>query len=719
MIHIPTGSGVRSIGRAAVWVVAVIMAIALACVTPPAHAADENSPDNAITVEISDVTAVVTADSGYHIALDIINTTQQALREGTIALATNTHYTFVSRNDIQQWAQSEVAIPTPDVLAETATPAIAPGSSATVSIDVPADNTVLSSIVEWGPKPLQITLQSDDSTILVHSFLTRSADGLYDMQTPAMDVTVVMPLTGTNWQVDDDAVTALLSQGTGDASQTASVPALDNAAQNQIRQQTQVLNSHPGIQVIADPTYLDAMAMPVQSAAIMQPAGFDITAYADSDTTRYTQAGVNTDAWNADAALTAYRQALGDDQADISTVAWQGTGDWTLQALTTAREQGYDTVVASNGFDDDITGTVHTATYVVNTEAGEITVLSAQPVLSGLAQGTPTSDSATAEQTSAGRLARFVAQSAFYQMEQPYTSRNLLICLDSTTDWSAIDELLSAIEQSPWLRMTDINTLRAAEPYATGDASIWAVPTESGIDTAQRNTIDQALSVSSATHAAINRVGNAVLADNATTTKQPDQDVQTLTRHDTNSTVRQPMDTSAWLNQLQSTNQALALHALSSNHVVQEHMITALQTLDDRLTNAVAITPIESVNVVSETASMPVTISNTLPYPVHVQVSAKTDSMTIVTERLADAVIPAASEEQITVAVRVSTSGSATVQLSLLDRNGESFGATQTTTITSALQINDMSGLAIIIFAVLLGIVGLWRQFHRVKDPDE
>ena len=30
-----------------------------------------------------------------------------------------------------------------------------------------------------------------------------------------------------------------------------------------------------------------------------------------------------------------------------------------------------------------------------------------------------------------------------------------------------------------------------------------------------------------------------------------------------------------------------------------------------------------------------------------------------------------------------------------------------------------MSGFIIIVCAVLLGIAGLWRQFHRVKDPDE
>ena len=116
---------------------------------------------------------------------------------------------------------------------------------------------------------------------------------------------------------------------------------------------------------------------------------------------------------------------------------------------------------------------------------------------------------------------------------------------------------------------------------------------------------------------------------------------------------------------------------------------------------------------------MPVTVSNALPYPVRVQVSATTDSMTIVTSRLVDVVVPPTSEEQTTLAIRVSTSGTANAQLTLLDREGNAFGAAQSTTITSALQISDMSGFIIIVCAVLLGIAGLWRQFHRVKDPDE
>ena len=93
--------------------------------------------------------------------------------------------------------------------------------------------------------------------------------------------------------------------------------------------------------------------------------------------------------------------------------------------------------------------------------------------------------------------------------------------------------------------------------------------------------------------------------------------------------------------------------------------------------------------------------------------------MEIVTSRMDTVEVPAHGEAQVAFTIRVSTSGTANATISLFDRNGAAFGATQVTHITSALQISDKSGFVIIGFAVLLGAVGLWRQFNRKKDPDE
>lgn len=69
-------------------------------------------------------------------------------------------------------------------------------------------------------------------------------------------------------------------------------------------------------------------------------------------------------------------------------------------------------------------------------------------------------------------------------------------------------------------------------------------------------------------------------------------------------------------------------------------MVKATKTLASDLLNGVRINPSESISVFSESAKMPITVSNDLPYAVSVQVNSLTDSMQIVTSRTADIDIP-------------------------------------------------------------------------------
>lgn len=147
-------------------------------------------------------------------------------------------------------------------------------------------------------------------------------------------------------------------------------------------------------------------------------------------------------------------------------IAWQGKGDYPAGA-STARKQGYQYVIAGHDFDSSTTATVHTGTYTIPTSAGDITVLSEQKELGDLAKGKPTSSDADGETSNAGRIARFVAQSAFYQMEQPYAAmnRNLLVCFGTNMSAAFIDTLMTAVEQSSWLQLTDLNDLIDADAY--------------------------------------------------------------------------------------------------------------------------------------------------------------------------------------------------------------------------------------------------------------
>ena len=647
-------------------------------------------------LSINSSTAVLTDTSGYHLNATVTNTTGQEIPAGTLTLAMNAFYTFVSRNDIQDWSEGNGRIPTPQSVGQADVPALQPGASANVSIDADAHQESLAAINSWGPKPVLLSYSANGTPLAQsHTFVTRTGAGLHTPSTPALHITIAQPLAANGWTTDSKLLGQLVDEGGISSSKLAkiAIPSKDDDARLKSLQQT--FAKHDMLQVVGDPTYLQAMAMPTRVDGITQPALFDMTAYsAMNNAPAYSAAGINDRQWSAAKARKTYQSALGDSNADITAYAWQGNGNWTLQALTKARQQGYGTVIATHDFEEDDAATVRTGKTVVSTDAGDITVLS------GLAQGKATSDDANAdsEGTTAGRLARFVAQSAFYQMEQPYAERNLLVCLNEDSDPSVVDALMSDIEQSPWLNLTDLATLKDADISEDAASMSTDLPQTDGLTDGMRSDVQQTLSALANSSSNIKRFNTSILV-------KPNG--------------KDESDVNTWSRQLTNAHTIMALHALGGESPSRSTMAEGANQLAALLINGVAITPTESVNVVSETAKMPVTISNSHPYPVKVKVSSLTDSMQIVTSRFDTVQVPPHGEAQVAFTIRVSTSGTANATISLFDRNGAAFGATQVTHITSALQISDKSGFVIIGFAVLLGAVGLWRQFNRKKDPDE
>lgn len=706
--------------RSIIGILSAVLFIACGLVCMPAQAFATQSQTTASTgtqhrqvLSLSEATAVVTDTSGYHFKVTITNTDSQQWQAGQLSLNINSDYTFTSRTDMQEWAQSQNMIPAPNELGSVAVPALAPGQSTTVSINAKADNAALTSIVTWGPKPLLAVYAHDDENVELRSFLTRSSAGLAAAQTPAMQITMVAPLSSSHWQVSNEALTAMVNDpvaSDSENSQTTAAVTLNSNHTRFDRSLSDVLSRHSALQVIADPAYLNALNMPPKVSALMQPAAFDITAYAaDGNTQRYANAGVQNSMWNAKAALAQYRNAIGDNNATINTVAWQGKGHWTLDALTEARRHGYSAVISTADFEPSASDTVRTGTNVVTTDAGDITVLVEQRELSNLAQGSATSRKARAESSEAGRLARFVAQSAFYQMEQPYTQRNLLVNFGFNADAATLNSFMSAVESSPWLQATDLQTLCAATPLASGDDAQANVPSESDIGKDDAAFIDSAIAALSASRSDIIRFRDNIM--------KPDT-AATHNRDSSNANDEQE----AWINRILNTQSTMALRAFTaddSDAALPNAMVSGAQQLSGIVMNSIALTPSEAVTMVSETATMPVTVRNSTPFPAQVTVSSITDSSEIATSRRTTITVPAHAEAQTTFRLRAATSGSAIASIALEDRAGVRFGQMQQTSISCILKISDMTGFIIIAAAVVLGLLGLWRQFHRKKDPDE
>ena len=449
-------------------------------------------------LSIDSSTAVLTDTSGYHLSATVTNTTDQEIPSGTLTLAMNAFYTFVSRNDIQEWSEGIGQIPTPDIVGQSEVPALQPGASANVRIDAESSQEALASIHSWGPKPVTLNYEADGvQQDEAHTFATRTGAGLNTPDTPAMNITIVQPLEAQGWTTDNTMLEQLVNKGGVTSAELSKIAVPGKEDEARLKSLEETFTKHDKLQVVADPTYLKAMSMPTQVDGITQPALFDITAYsALNDSKTYDSSGVGTSQWSAEQALKSYQSALGDPNASMTTYAWQGTGNWTIEALTKAKQQGYDTVIATHDFEADDAATAETGKAIVSTDTGDVTVLTAQSVRFQPCTGQATSSDAEAdgEGTTAGRLARFVAQSAFYQMEQPYAERNLLVCLNDNSDPAVVDALMTDVEQSPWLNITDLNTLSNADPTLSGDDAAAIVPQSDGINDVTRANLRQTLS---------------------------------------------------------------------------------------------------------------------------------------------------------------------------------------------------------------------------------
>ena len=687
----------------------------------PAPALAATNHQSSAEVALRWSTPVVTDKSGYTLRAAVTNTANQPMENAHLSVSTNALYSFSSRADMQAWSEGHARIPTPDVLGTQTVPTIPAGQSVEVAVNVPADQDAIKKMTSWGPKPVRLSLSDDQGQVLgdVFTFLTRTWDGLPTAGTPALALTMVMPLTSSDWNIDDKAMTALMTQSGSGNDKNRSVTLTRQGARRQ-GDQSQLLTKHGSLQALGDPVYLSAFANRPQIQGLIQPADFDITGYASQNQDRYAQAGVTPGSWSAKTSAKLYADSAPD------TYAWQGRQEWTVESITAARRAGYQTVIAPQGFEVDAGTSAHTGKYTIETKAGKVTVLSAQRELSNLARGHPSSTRATGEQTQAGQTARFIAQSAFYQMEQPYTERSLLVCFDSDEDTQQADRIMTELEHAPWIGLKSMDDLMQAPDFTGGSSGLLkALELGNTKGSAKHGdgstgTLDSLI----ASRAEIDRFATTILADG----KQDSQptasatagktDSQALARQDADATARQPKDPHQWLSQLTAAHDDLALKSLGGT-AAASGLADQAEAISRRLLDGISITPSESLNVVSETASMPVTVSNSHPYPVHARISARTDSMEIVTSRMAEAVIPARSEAQVTFKVRVAAAGRANVDIGLLDSQGRPFGQVRRAQITSNLRLSDMSGLIIIVIAVLLGLLGLWRQFHRTKDPDE
>ncbi len=716
-----------------------------------------NTKSKGISLKIVKSTSILTDKSGYHINLLLKNNSSKDFPEGKIQVTFNPWYTFMSRTDLQKWSQAESRIPTPQLIGEVSVPAIASGKSYSAQIDVDANSQNLSNIIYWGPKPVSITYSSLDFKhyYSVKSFVTRANIGIKNVQTPPINVTLLMPIIAksSDWryniskhnispsintisesQEDLSSSTAGSTTGSTTSSTTSKKIRLSKSSIKRINSLIDLVQKHPKLQTIADPNTLKFSEPTFTPSVFMQNNGFNISRYAESENhVSYKLAGIGLDSWSKKSSIL---ENSTTKPLNLDSYAFQTGEKWTLRALEQAAANGYKTVVATSGFDPLANRfAVKNGVYEVQTSSGIVKVLSCQETLNELINGHFTSAQSAAESTSAGLLNRLAAQSAFYQMEQPYMPRHLLLTFSPDSSIPLIESVVSILEKSPWISLLDINSLTHSKAITKEHLGYSPVPKTSAIEGKSLIASKSKISQLASDRMLVNQFINSILDQNELNNhKTCESDAQSLAKQNAKLKINQ--NSKIWSENLIKLFDAMAQRELdntlnsasqSNSSASESHNASESQTqtkngthdLAKMLISGINIIPPKDVTLVSETATMPITISNTNPYPISVYLTAYTNSMEIVTRRKTPVKIAANSESQVILPLRSTTSSKVKATFALEDRSHNVFSSTKETAITSTLQISDKSGTIIIIFAFALGAFGLFRQFNRKKDPDE
>ncbi len=436
------------------------------------------------------------------------------------------------------------------------------------------------------------------------------------------------------------------------------------------------------------------------------------------------------------------------NQSAVSTqaVAWESAEAWSTSSLAAALSNGYQTVVAESALPTADGANQQTGRIRVSTEKGVVTVLIAQHELSSLAAGSRTSDQAQAEDSNAGRLARLAAQSSIYEAEQPYVARNLLVSLGRTADPALLSQILALLPSCDWIHTGTLADLEAGKTGTdldkTGlqevDSSAFSLTgdrengsTLSGTVSATRNDVNprvrrsslkKALATLAGARSSIDRVSTSILDPKDQKEKDDNgktDNPQNLAKQNAQEAAENHVTADEWIDKLRQAHRQLALLAVTSKYPDTSSETLAAQDLSDDLLGAVRLTTPDHINIFSQSARMPVTVTNTLPFAVRVGVKAQTSLMATTITPSQPVHVLANAESQANFTIRVIGASQTTATFRLVDNKGKAFGMAKSAAIYSQLSLGDTSGYLLIAIAVVLGILGLWRQFHVKKDPDQ
>jgi hypothetical protein len=680
---------------------ALVMLVFCASLFPHGNnaARAEDSKSEGVTITLKSMTPIINSKQDLHIVMTVSNNTNEDKTDLDLEYCISTQNPFVTRYQLITWSSKSNTFMYPDFMKRESVGKISAGKSVDIEYSIKAADILNTSSrssaqAEYSNAfPIQINLSSNNtgevlssiqSFVLLQDNPSTETGNKAKQSNPKFSINFVASLTGDFSQTSENSIKnaeELLKQ---------TIPfkqvswAIDTALANEKKG-------------VLDSASLSEKKKALMSDFLTESSNRNIFALPPNDTDFYSLAhnDINPDSLGIEANLSSaniYNSATGKSLIlSMLPILRSGADTQTLKYLQT---HGANKLLVQNvrKLQDTLN---YTPGAKINFElegAPEDTPEGAKPiegieddsVLTNIINRNSNIDNNNenlSKDSDSLTTQSFLAQSLIASKEQPEMNRKIVVLVDKSSD--AVGNILKALSSASWLTLADTNSVFASEEDTLAASTVGLDPQ---IQTDGELTAEE-LGELSASY--------TKLKDFASITQDP----------------------SAFLSENSESITVPLSQNLKKHQDKQRLALDDAENITDNIISLVSIAPISSMNMISESAQIPITVKNELPVTVKLFVDVKPGFSGIITSSGKEEVkIGANSEVLSKVTIKAEGGGVSKASAILLSQKGVEIGHPSEFSILTIAQIGRAG---FILFAVMIAVflvAGIVRTLKRGRS---
>ncbi|MDR2748814.1 MAG: DUF6049 family protein [Bifidobacteriaceae bacterium] len=365
------------------------------------------------------------------------------------------------------------------------------------------------------------------------------------------------------------------------------------------------------------------------------------------------------------------------------TIAWFNQGQIDKAVIEALKSSNIKKciIVPDNSTNDNIF--TPTPENTIPAEGEPIFGYTADFTLSKTLSGEATSEKANSENTPTGRIARFMAETAFINMELPSISRTVLAAFDRTAiekfSDSDLSNLSNAMQSANWLNFTKFSDIKEPGPAMQ-------MPDAAAPNPAELNHFDMATIYSNLDK--ISDFSNGISLYNSSQ------------------------------NFIYNYAARLASQSLEKNIPKRSELFSQLDSVTNSLLDTVKISTSDSVNILASDIQFSVGIKNTLGKKVKLNLHIDHNNYITTDKDSYPVELEPNSQQSINIPLHARANGSTSIKLTLFSGNGKQIGNSVEPKVNIFVQFTTVGTIVFFALLPILFVIGLIRTIKKRSTVD-